>query len=113
MANGFASAKSATNQGPTQQPLPLAIDAALVQAQWQSQFAEPEDPRGSQGVEHPFLSIVMIAILAVIGGATAWEDIETYAESHEAWLSILFALSNGVPHADTTVGCSSGWPPRP
>jgi hypothetical protein len=65
------------------------------------QFAELEDPRGLQGVEHPFLSIVMIAILAVIGGATGWEDIETYAESHEAWLSTLLALPNGVPHADT------------
>jgi hypothetical protein len=43
----------------------------------------------------------MIAILAVIGGATGWEDIETYAESHEAWLSTLLALPNGVPHADT------------
>jgi hypothetical protein len=64
-------------------------------------IAALEDPRGLQGVEHPFLSIVMIAILAVIGGATGWEDIETYAESHEAWLSTLLALPNGVPHADT------------
>ena len=43
----------------------------------------------------------MIAILAVIGGATGWEDIETYAESHEVWLSTLLSLPNGVPHADT------------
>ncbi|MEA5450831.1 transposase family protein [Leptolyngbya sp. CCNP1308] len=47
------------------------------------------------------MSIVMIAILGVIGGATGWEDIETYAESHEAWLSTLFSLPNGVPYADT------------
>lgn len=39
--------------------------------------------------------------IAVIGSATGWEDIETYAESHEAWLSTLFPLPNGVPHADT------------
>jgi hypothetical protein len=44
----------------------------------------------------------MIAILAVIGGATGWEDIETYAESHEALAEhSLLALPNGVPHADT------------
>lgn len=43
----------------------------------------------------------MIAILAAIGGATGWEDIETYAESHRDWLSTLFSLPNGVPHADT------------
>ncbi|MEM8641201.1 MAG: transposase family protein, partial [Cyanobacteria bacterium P01_G01_bin.54] len=54
---------------------------------WLEQFAEIEDPRGKKGIQHPLLSIVMIAILAVIGGATGWEDIETYGESHEAWLS--------------------------
>lgn len=85
----------------TRQPLPPAIDAEAVQQQWQSQFAELEDPRGRQGVEHPFLSIVMIAILAVIGGARGWEDIETYAESHQDWLRTLFSLPKGVPHADT------------
>lgn len=101
MANGFASPKDSANSRSSQQPLPSALDAETIQAQWQAQFAELDDPRGSQGIEHPFLSIVMIAILAVIGGATGWEDIETYAESHEAWLSTLFSLPNGVPHADT------------
>ncbi|NJK72427.1 MAG: ISAs1 family transposase [Synechococcaceae cyanobacterium SM2_3_60] len=101
MANGFASPKDSANPRPRQQPLPPALDAETVQVQWQAQFAELDDPRGSQGIEHPFLSIVMIAILAVIGGATGWEDIETYAESHEAWLSTLLSLPNGVPHADT------------
>jgi predicted transposase YbfD/YdcC len=105
----------------TRQPLPPALETELIQQQWQSQFAELEDPRGRQGVVHPFLSIVMIAILATIGGATGWEDIETYAESHETWLSTLFSLPNGVPHADTyrrlferlnpdaLEGCFLGW----
>ena len=101
MAKGFVSAKDVVQPRPDPKPLPLAVDAESVQAQWQAQFADLEDPRGRQGVEHPFLSVVMIAILAVIGGATGWEDIETYAESHEVWLSTLFALPNGVPHADT------------
>jgi len=30
--------------------------------------------------------IVVIAILAVVGGATGWEDIELYGESHQEWL---------------------------
>ena len=37
------------------------------------------------------VSIVMIAILATIGGAQGWEDIETYAESHERWLGTFLA----------------------
>ena len=101
MSIGFQPVPDST-KAKAPQPLPLAIDAESVQQQWQSQFAELEDPRGRQGVEYPFLSIVMIAILATIGGATGWEDIETYAESHQTWLGTLFSLPNGVvPHADT------------
>ena len=101
MSQGFAPHKETTKAGQSKPPLGAATDAASIQQQWEAHFAELQDPRGRQGVEHPFLSIVMIAILAVIGGATGWEDIETYAESHEAWLSTLFALPSGVPHADT------------
>ena len=43
----------------------------------------------------------MIAILATIGGATGWEDIETYGESHEVWLRTFLELPHGIPHADT------------
>ncbi|MGB3571646.1 MAG: ISAs1 family transposase, partial [Phormidesmis sp.] len=78
-----------------------AVDADAVQSEWLSTFGELSDPRGRKGVEHPFLSIVMIAILATIGGATGWEDIETYGESHEAWLSTFLELPRGIPQADT------------
>jgi len=44
---------------------------------------------------------VLIAILATIGGATGWEDIELYAESHQSWLESFLDLSHGIPHADT------------
>lgn len=47
------------------------------------------------------LRIVVIAILAVVGGATGWEDIELYAESHQEWLGTFLDLRNGVPRADT------------
>ncbi len=102
MSQGFdpLARSSGKEQRTGQKPQP-AIDAQTVQQQWLSQFSELEDPRGAQGVEHPFLSIVMIAILATIGGARGWEDIETYAESHEGWLGTFLALPNGVPHADT------------
>lgn len=44
---------------------------------------------------------MVIAILAVVGGATGWEDIELYAESHQEWLGSFLDLRNGVPRADT------------
>jgi hypothetical protein len=92
-----------------------------VQQQWLAQFAGLADPRGRQGVEHAFLSIVLIAILATISGARGWEDIELYAESHGPWLSTFLDLRRGIPHADTyrrvferidpqaLQGCFQGW----
>lgn len=98
MSKGFSPAKE--QRPKPQQPQP-AVDAAAVQDQWQRQFSELEDPRGAKGVEHPFLSIVLIAVLATLGGAQGWEDIELYAESHENWLRTFLALPRGIPHADT------------
>jgi predicted transposase YbfD/YdcC len=43
----------------------------------------------------------MIALLATIGGATGWEDIEVYGISHQRWLSSFLALPWGIPSADT------------
>lgn len=43
----------------------------------------------------------MIALLATIGGAKGWEDLETYGVSHEVWLSGFLALPFGIPRADT------------
>lgn len=60
-----------------------------------------KDPRGQKGIEHNFLSIVLIAVLATIGGATGWEDIELYAQSHQDWLETFLDLKHGIPHADT------------
>ena len=81
--------------------LRCAVDAESVQAQWLSQFQRLKDPRKPKGTEHNFLSIVLIAILATIGGATGWEDIELYAESHQTWLATFLDLKHGIPHADT------------
>jgi len=119
MTTGFGS--PLTLPSPPAQPVRAAIDAELVQQQWLAQFTELVDPRGLQGVEHAFLSIVMIAILATISGAQGWEDIELYAESHGPWLGTFLDLKRGIPHADTyrrvferidpaaLQGCFQGW----
>ena len=49
-----------------------------AQEGWLFYFQNLEDPRGKQGREHNFLSIVIISVLAVIGDAVGWEDIELY-----------------------------------
>jgi hypothetical protein len=42
----------------------------------------------------------MIAILATIGGAQGWDDIELYAEAHAQWLATFLDLPHGTPKAD-------------
>jgi predicted transposase YbfD/YdcC len=100
MSTGFSPAAAATPPRKAKRVFP-AIDAQQVQQQWLRQFESLVDPRGRQGQEHAFLSIVLIAILATIGGANGWEDIELYGESHQDWLETFLDLRNGVPHADT------------
>lgn len=101
MSNGFGSPSQSEKRSTQATGLRAAVDAEQVQQQWMSQFEDLEDPRGLQGQAHAFLSIVLIAILATIGGATGWEDIELYAESHQPWLESFLDLSHGIPHADT------------
>jgi len=101
MTKGFSTPSQSTHRPAKPSGRKAAVNAEQVQQQWVSQFQELEDPRGLQGQEHAFLSIVLIAILAAIGGATGWDDIELYAVSHQPWLGTFLDLRNGVPHADT------------
>ena len=98
MSKGFAPVSS-TTQRPTRLTAP-AVDAREIQSKWLSYFEDLEDPRGAKGRLHPFTRVVMIAILATIGGATGWEDIELYAEGHAQWLETFLELPWGIPHAD-------------
>lgn len=101
MSKGFGNRAAYVLERQPDRQLQPAVDAEIIQQQWLYQFSALGDPRGSQGIQHSFISIVMIAILATIGGAKGWEDIEIYAESHEHWLGTFLDLSNGIPHADT------------
>ena len=92
MAKGFGEAKKSQKNSSKPSSLAKASDCEQIQEQWAEHFENLTDPRGKQGVLHPFMSIVMIAILATIGGAKGWEDIEIYGVSHENWLSSFLKL---------------------
>lgn len=77
MAKGFAEASLNNQKNSKSSSIKPNIDCEQIQKQWAKHFEDLTDPRGSQGVLHPFMSIVMIALLATIGGAKGWEDIET------------------------------------
>ncbi|WP_365940550.1 transposase family protein [Moorena sp. SIO3I8] len=101
MVIGFDKPTKTTATSPKSSPLQPAGDTQQFQQQMLEHFEHLGDPRGKQGVLHPFVSIVMIAPDATIGGATGWEDIETYGVSHQQWLSTLLPLPHGIPCADT------------
>jgi len=91
MAKGFDATQVCRLEQPT--ALQPAVDGASPTAV-DIPVSGLGTPRGLQG-QGTFLSIVLIAVLAVIGGATGWDDIELYAVSHQQWLTCL-DLSNGA-----------------
>ena len=101
MTKSFGAAKNSQNNSSKPSSLLRAGDCEAIPQQWAEHFENLSDPRGKQGILHPFMSIVMIAILATIGGAKGWEDIEIYGVSHEYWLSSFLSLPFGIPTADT------------
>lgn len=101
MVKGFGVSSISTKNNSKSSSLLPANDCEQVQKQLLHHFEDLTDPRGKQGVLHPFISIVMIALLATIGGAQGWSDIETYGVSHESWLSNFLALPFGIPSSDT------------
>ena len=59
------------------------------------------DPRVKRTQKHILKDILTIAILAVIGGAEGWEDMENYGIAKKKWLSEFLELPNGIPSDDT------------
>jgi predicted transposase YbfD/YdcC len=64
-------------------------------------FTALDDPRVERTKLHPLLSIVTIAICAVISGAESWDDIEDFGEIRADWLATFLDLPHGIPSHDT------------
>jgi predicted transposase YbfD/YdcC len=64
-------------------------------------FASLEDPRVDRTKLHPLLSIVAIAICAVIAGSQSWNDIEEFGEAAEGFFADFLELPGGIPSHDT------------
>jgi len=63
-------------------------------------FAELEDPRSEINRLHPLVSVVVIAIMAVLAGAGGPTGIAKWARLKEDLLTRLLPLPNGVPRKD-------------
>ena len=63
-------------------------------------FAELEDPRSEINLRHPLVSVVVIALMAVLAGASGPTAIAKWALIKESLLKALLPLPNGVPRKD-------------
>ena len=65
-------------------------------------FADLPDPRVERTRKHRLDDILVIALCAILCGATSFEDIEQFGECRKAWLRTFLRLPNGIPSHDTT-----------
>ena len=63
-------------------------------------FAELEDPRSTINLQHPLISVVVIALMAVLAGASGPTAIGKWAALKEEFLSNTLDLPNGIPRKD-------------
>src|SRR5436190_16327216 len=63
-------------------------------------FDELEDPRSTVNLQHPLVSVVVIALMAVLAGAGGPTAIARWAALKEEFLLQVLDLPNGVPRKD-------------
>ncbi|MDD2468718.1 MAG: ISAs1 family transposase [Desulfobulbus sp.] len=66
-----------------------------------SHFESLKDPRVEGKNQHLLIDIIIIAICAVVSGASGWEQIEIFGKAKQEWLSTFLELPNGMPGHDT------------
>lgn len=64
-------------------------------------FADLDDPRVDRTKRHPLLSIVAVALCAVLCGADSWVEGAEFGEAQEGWFGQWLSLPHGIPSHDT------------
>ena len=66
-------------------------------------LSDVSDPRVERTKLHSLITVLTIAICAVICGADGWDDMARFGKSKEDWLrnELGLPLPNGIPSADT------------
>lgn len=64
-------------------------------------FESLEDPRVVGRTAHPLLTVIVMAVVAVIGGAEGWEEIADFAEDRRECFEKFLDMPNGVPCEST------------
>jgi predicted transposase YbfD/YdcC len=83
-------------------PPPQQIrEAKILEKSVLRHFQGISDPRETSRNTYPLISIITIAILAVISGADGCVAIETYGKAKQSWLETFLDLPGGIPSHDT------------
>jgi uncharacterized protein YllA (UPF0747 family) len=59
-----------------------------------------EDPRSAVNLRHPLVSVIVIALMAVLAGASGPTAIAKWAALKEEFLVEVLDLPNGIPRKD-------------
>ena len=59
------------------------------------------DPREEKKIEHPFITIVATAFVAIMCDCNYWDEIEEFVSTRQEWFSKWLEFPNGVPSHDT------------
>ena len=72
----------------------VSLDEVIVH------FQDLEDPRSTINQRHPLVSVIVIALLAVLAGASGPTAIARWAALKEEFLLRVLDLPNGIPRKD-------------
>jgi len=65
-------------------------------------FSSVDDPRRAHPTTlHKLTDIIALTIMATLGGASNWVEIELWAKTQRQWLATLLELPHGIPSHDT------------
>jgi predicted transposase YbfD/YdcC len=59
------------------------------------------DPRVQGRCKHPLVTVIVMALSAVVAGCHGWEAIEDFCEDRAEWFTQFLELPHGVPDATT------------
>jgi DDE_Tnp_1-associated len=76
-------------------------DEALDQiVGWMQHFDPIEDPRQSGKVDYPLTEILLLVLLAVLGGAEGWVEVATFGRKKLMFLRRFAPFKEGIPSPD-------------
>ena len=64
------------------------------------------DPRRAQGIRYPLVSVVVIALMAMVCGCDDAEAMEAWGDANSEWLDGILELPHDTPTRDVFSQCS-------